>query len=54
MKKYHWSLATLLTSWLELASEVGFVWCLASYIEVLATHNPSNWNFFKIIFIGRG
>lgn len=51
MRKYEWSLATLITSWAELISFIGFMWSLISYIEVLATHNPSSWNLFRIIFL---
>lgn len=48
-KVYKWRLSTMLVSWLELINICYLAWLVVSYIEVLATHQPSVWNLFAIM-----
>lgn len=50
MKKLKWSLGTMLTAWVELASMLMISYCLISYIDVLIRHsNCASWNLIKIM-----
>lgn len=49
MKKFN--LGLMISSWLELAGTMMLVNFIASYIQVIATHQLSWWNMFNIFYM---
>lgn len=54
MKKYRWSLTTLICSWSELVGCLVIVWTILSYGQIVANnikgnYKLSDWNFIKIM-----
>ena len=53
MKKYRWSLTTLICSWAELLGYIVMIWAIGSYIEIIFKNlhsvPVSNWNMLKVM-----